>query len=152
MNAIPLLKADHATVEGLFVQVEETDAGEHAAIFDEIKLELEAHAHIEETVFYPSLQEEGDEALIELTAEAIQEHQQMKAFLGQLAASAGDAEKFEPLLTKLIEDVRHHVDEEEGEMFPLVQEQFEDDVLSSWGAQMQEEKERFLASTESIHN
>ncbi len=85
MNAIELLQADHKTVERLFAQVEESDKKEHVAIFKKIKQELEVHAHIEETVFYPSLQADGDEELVELTAEAIQEHMQMKTFLGQLS-------------------------------------------------------------------
>jgi hypothetical protein len=71
--------------------------------------------------------------------------------LGELAAAVTDTEKFEPLLTKLIEDVRHHVEEEEGEMFPLVEEQFDDSSLENLGLQLQTEKERFNASSESAH-
>lgn len=151
MDAIALLKDDHAVVEELFQQVESTDPTEHPAIFDEINANLQAHAHIEETIFYPSLQNDGDEALIELTSEAIQEHQQMKSFLGELSVAAADAGKFEPLLVKLIEDVRHHVEEEEGEMFPMVEDQFDADTLDAWGAQMQAEKENFQTSAESAY-
>src|SRR5690349_1964871 len=124
MNAIELLMADHEAVDELFEAVEESDPSEHPAIFRQIKAALEAHAHIEETIFYPSLQEEGDEALIELTSEALKEHSEMKVTLGELDAVSSETEKFEPLLTKLIEDVRHHVEEEEGEMFPAVEKQF----------------------------
>ena len=151
MNAIAVLEADHKAVERLFAQVEESDTKEQISIFQQIKYELEAHAHIEEAIFYPSLQADGDEELIELTAEAIQEHMQMKTFLGQLSSSASDPEKFEPLLIKLIEDVRHHVEEEEGEMFPVVEEQFDEDTLETWGTQMQDEKERFQSSAESAY-
>jgi iron-sulfur cluster repair protein YtfE (RIC family) len=133
MNPIELLKADHEVVEGLFEDVEESDASEHPALFVQIQAELEAHAHIEESIFYPALQEEGDDELIELTSDALKEHAQMKVFLGELGAVVSDTAKFEPLLIKLIEDVRHHVQEEEGEMFPLVEEQFDDETLESWG-------------------
>ena len=92
MNAIELLTADHETVEALFQQVESTDASEHPAIFEQINAELQAHANIEETIFYPSLQEDGSEELVELTADALQEHQQMKNFLGDLSVSATDPE------------------------------------------------------------
>ena len=151
MNAIELLTADHEVVDGLFERIEEEDASEHPAIFAQIKAELEAHAHIEESIFYPALQEDGDEALVELTSEALQEHSQMKVFLGELDAVQSDSDKFEPLLTKLIEDVRHHVEEEEGEMFPMVTEQFEDDALETLGLQMQAEKDRFQSSAESAY-
>jgi hemerythrin-like domain-containing protein len=64
---------------------------------------------------------------------------------------SSDAGKFEPLLVKLIEDVRHHVEEEEGTMFPAVRDQFDSDVLEKWGAQMQAEKDNFESSTESAY-
>jgi iron-sulfur cluster repair protein YtfE (RIC family) len=151
MNAIELLTKDHRVVDELFDQAESSGATAPAELFLEIKAELEAHAHIEESIFYPALQAEGDEELIELTSEALQEHAQMKVFLGELDAVQSDSDKFEPLLTKLIEDVRHHVEEEEGEMFPMVTDQFDDDALETLGLQMQAEKDRFQTSTESAH-
>src|SRR5688500_1621818 len=112
MNAIELLTKDHRVVDELFEQVESSDTTASAELFLEIKAELEAHAHIEESICYPALQADGDEELIELTSEALQEHAQMKVFLGELDVVQSDSDKFEPLLTKLIEDVRHHVEEE----------------------------------------
>lgn len=151
MNAIELLEQDHKIVEELFGKVESAQPGEHPRIFKEIKAELEAHAHVEETVFYPSLQDDGDEALVELVSEALKEHAQAKVFLGELDAVVGDASKFDPLLTKLIQDVRHHVEEEEGEMFPMVEAQFEEQTLDMWGEQIQAEKDRFEMSAESAY-
>ena len=110
---------------------------------------MEAHAHIEESIFYPTIQEDGDEALIELTSDALKEHAEMKVVLGDLAASVSDPDKFEPLLIKLIEDVRHHVEEEEGEMFPLVEDQFDEAALENLGLLLQAEKDRFQTSSES---
>ena len=75
----------------------------------------------------------------------------MKCFLGELAAVSSDASKFEPLLTKLIEDVRHHVKEEEGTMFPAVQKRLSTDTLDVLGAQMEAEKKRFQSSFETIY-
>lgn len=151
MNAIQLLKADHEKVAELFETVEATESPEHARIFLEIKAELDAHAHVEETIFYPALQEEGSDELLELVSHALKEHKKAKAFLGELSVAAEDSDGFEGLLTKLIEDVRHHVDEEENEMFPLVESEFEEDVIDELGAQMQAEKDRFNFSTESAH-
>ena len=151
MNAIELLKADHKVVEGLFKEVEGSDAGEHPRLFKQIKAELDVHAHIEEAIFYPSIQEDGDEALVELTSDALKEHAQMKVFVGELAAVISDTGKFEPLLVKLIEDVRHHVEDEESDMFPAVEDQFDAETIGTWGDQMQAEKDRFQESSESAY-
>ncbi|MEO5859034.1 MAG: hemerythrin domain-containing protein [Pyrinomonadaceae bacterium] len=151
MNAIQLLKADHDTVEELFGTVEATERPDHARIFTEIKAELEAHAHIEETIFYPALQEQSSDDLLDLVSDALKEHQQAKAFLGELSVAAEDSDRFEGLLTKLIEDVRHHVREEEDEMFPLVESEFAEEAIDQLGAQMAAEKDRFNSSTESAH-
>ncbi len=152
MDAINQLMADHKKVERMFKDSEAASRAKKREIFSEIKASLEAHAWIEESIFYPTLQSEGDKKLIELTAEAIQEHLGMKCFLGELSAVSADASKFEPLLTKLIEDVRHHVKEEEGEMFPAVRKHFSADTLEELGAQMESEKIRFESSTETLHS
>lgn len=151
MNAIQLLKADHETVEDLFGNVEATERPDHARIFVEIKAELETHAHVEETIFYPALQEEGSDELVELVSDALKEHQQAKAFLGELSVAAEDSDRFEGLLTKLIEDVRHHAQDEEDKMFPLVDSEFAEEAIDELGAQMAAEKDRFNSSAESAH-
>lgn len=147
MNAIELLKADHKVVNKLFQQVEAAEESEHPAIFEKINAELEVHAHIEEKIFYPALQEEGDKELKDLVLEAIQEHRQMKMFMKELANLSDDSEQFEPKLTVLIEDTKHHVMEEEGEMFKMIEEQFDASVIDEWGAQMAAEKEKFKKSS-----
>ena len=151
MNALKLLIADHKEVERMFKESETASRAKKRELFFEIKTSLETHAWVEETIFYPTLQSSGDKKLIELTAEAIPEHIGMKCILGELAAVSTDAQKFEPLLTKLIEDVRHHVKEEEGEMFPTVQKRLSTDALDALGAQMQTEKKRFQTSAETIY-
>lgn len=143
MNAIELLKADHDVVEELFEKVKNSEEGEHPQLFQRIKTELDVHTHIEETLFYPKLQEEGNEELVDIVLEGIEEHRQVKMFLRELAALSDDSEKFEPKLKVLMEDVEHHVEEEEGEMFPLVENQFEEEMLEELGAAMEEEKKSF---------
>ncbi len=151
MNAIDLLIAGHKEVDRMFKESEAAPKGKKRQIFSEIKAALEVHAWIEETIFYPTLQNEGEKQVIKLVGEAIPEHMDMKCFLGELAVVATDASKFEPLLTKLIEDVRHHVKEEEGEMFPAVKKYFSQEALNVLGAQMESEKSRFQASYETIY-
>ena len=144
MNAIELLKADHRKVNALFGKVEATEAGEHKELFEQIKAELDVHTHIEETIFYPKLKEEKE--LEDIVLEGIEEHHQAKMFLHELSDLTEDSEKFEPKLKVLMEDIIHHVQEEEGEMFPKVEELFDEETLKELGAEMEEEKESFQNS------
>ena len=64
---------------------------------------------------------------------------------------AADMEKFESLLATLISDMRHHVEEEENQTFPMVRIQFDAAIIEKWGGQLEAEKARFQASTESFH-
>jgi len=145
MNAIELLKADHDKVDRLFQKVKADTEGEHhKELFVEIKRELEVHTHIEETIFYPRLKKEDE--LEDIVLEGIEEHHQAKIFLRELAALTDDSEKFEPKLKVLMEDITHHVMEEEGEMFPEVEEILGAEELEKLGAQMEEEKKKFMKS------
>ena len=146
MDAIALLKADHKVVADLFAQVEKTGPAKHPEIFTKIKAELDAHAHIEEAIFYPRLKAEGSKELADIVLEGIEEHHQIKMFLAELESLSGKAEEFEPKLKVLIEDTEHHVKEEEGEMFPLVKKEFDKKVIEDLGTQMEAEKEKFKAS------
>src|SRR5687767_15059778 len=105
MNALELLKNDHDKVDKLFQKVDATEESEHRALFEQIKQELEVHTHIEETLFYPRLKEEGDQELKDIVLEGIEEHRQAKMFLRELEALTEDSEKFEPKLKVLKEDI-----------------------------------------------
>jgi len=141
MNAIQLLKDDHNKVSLLFQKVKATEGEDHKAIFEKIHEELEIHTHIEETIFYPKMKEETE--LEDLVLEGIEEHHQAKIFLRELASLADDSEKFEPKLKVLMEDITHHVQEEEGRMFPKILEIFDEATLEELGAEMKEEKQKF---------
>ncbi|MEP7075475.1 MAG: hemerythrin domain-containing protein [Acidobacteriota bacterium] len=143
MKATELLKAEHDKVEELFAQVEAAEESKHEALFVKIKDALDPHAHIEETIFYPKMIADGNEELQSIVKEGIEEHRQMKMFLKEIAALSTDADKFEAKLKVLMEDTRHHVKEEEGEMFPLVEKQFPADVLEELGAAMAAEEGKF---------
>ena len=142
MNAIELLKDDHDKVDRLFQKVKATEEGEeHKELFKKIKAELDAHTHIEEKIFYPRLKEE--EELEDITLEGIEEHHQAKMFLRELSNLTEDSEKFEPKLKVLMEDITHHVQEEEGDMFLKVQEVIGEEELKELGKLMAEEKKNF---------
>ena len=147
MNAIELLKADHDKVEKLFEQFKANEDGDHSELFKKINLELEIHTHIEETIFYPKLKADGDEELKKIVLEGIEEHRQVKMFLSEIAALSQSSEKFNAKLKVVVEDVEHHVKEEEDEMFPMVKAQFEEDVLEELGAAMEAEKAKFSKSS-----
>jgi hemerythrin superfamily protein len=144
MNAIELLKDDHDKVDRLFQKVKATEDDQHKELFEKIKMELDTHTHIEETIFYPRLKEEED--LKDIVLEGIEEHRQAKMFLRELANLSDDSEKFEPKLKVLMEDITHHVQEEEGEMFLEVEKVISKSELEELGARMEEEKKNFQKS------
>jgi iron-sulfur cluster repair protein YtfE (RIC family) len=147
MNAIDLLKEDHDRVDKLFQKVLATNEGEeHAALFEQIKQELDVHTRIEEALLYPKLKEEGDEKLYKLAVEAFEEHHQAKIFLRELDSLKTVGEKFEAKLKVLMEDIKHHVQEEEGQMFPLIKEQFDEYTLQTLGNELENEKQKFQKS------
>ncbi|HVH92131.1 MAG TPA: hemerythrin domain-containing protein [Candidatus Acidoferrum sp.] len=140
MDALELLKQDHQTVKELFEQAEAMEQGkDQKQIFDEIKRELETHARIEESVFYPAM--EKYEELKDMVLEAIEEHKQVKTLLKEMDNLVGDSEKFEPKLKVLMENVEHHAEEEEeGKMFPKVRNLVDKKTLDELGQELEAAK------------
>jgi iron-sulfur cluster repair protein YtfE (RIC family) len=134
------LKTDHDKVETLFETVKANEDGNNAATFRKIKEELDVHAHIEEMIFYPHLLDKGDKELKKIVREGVEEHAQVKDLLVEIAALSGDSPTFKAKLKVLMENVEHHVEEEEDEMFPMVEDQIPEDMLQRLGALMQGEK------------
>ncbi|MEJ7847030.1 MAG: hemerythrin domain-containing protein [Pyrinomonadaceae bacterium] len=142
-NAVDLLKADHDRVEKLFEKVKANEDGNNAPVFKKIKAELDVHTHIEETIFYPYLLDKGDKELKKIVQEGIEEHRQAKMFLGELDSLAGTTDKFKAKIKVLMEDIEHHVKEEEDGMFPMAEDQFSSEALEKLGARMEAEKAAF---------
>ena len=140
MDALELLKEDHHKVRELFEQAEETeDQNEKTKIFSEIQTELETHARIEETVFYPAMQKH--EELKDIVLESIEEHRQIKTLLKEIDNLKPDSEKFEPKLMVLMENVEHHAEEEEeGKMFPKVRQVCSQEDLEELGQELEAAK------------
>jgi hemerythrin superfamily protein len=118
-DAIALLEADHREVDGLFDDFEAaTDRSEKKALADKICLALKVHTQIEEELFYPPAREKtGDGDLID---EAIVEHIGAKTLIAQIEAMAPGQSLYDAKMKVLSEQVRHHVEEEESELFPEV--------------------------------
>ncbi|MDQ1710197.1 MAG: hypothetical protein QOG49_1582 [Frankiaceae bacterium] len=142
MDAITLLKNDHKTVERLFKRFEKaTKSGGESreAIVAEIITELSIHAAIEEQVFYPAIRAEVADAE-DTTLEALEEHHVVKWTLKELEGMKESDERFTAKVTVLMESVRHHVEEEEGEMFPDVREALGRKRLAEIGAKLEAAK------------
>ena len=144
MIATDLLKEDHRRVDRLFKKVKDTPKGEHPALFKQIKAELDVHAHIEEVVFYPPLEAKGDKELKDITREGIEEHRQAKMFLKEIDGMSAGHKQFEAKLKVLMEDIEHHVKEEEDEMFPMVEDQFSTAAQEKMAADLKKEKAKFI--------
>jgi hemerythrin superfamily protein len=134
------LKEDHQKVKELFEEAEGTeDSKEKNRIFGEIQRELETHARIEETIFYPAMQQH--EELKEMVLESIEEHRQIKTLLKEIDNLKSESEKFEPKLKVLMENVEHHAEEEEeGKMFPKVREICSAEDLEELGQELEAAK------------
>ena len=137
-DAIVLLKDDHKAVERLFKQFEKLVKDEAAParkrkVVDEIVEALAVHAAIEEMHFYPSVRERCEE-LDDTVLEGLEEHHVVKWTLSELEDMDPAHERFDAKVTVLMESVRHHVEEEEQEMFPLVREAMGRKALQELGA------------------
>ena len=143
MDAFTLLKEDHRKVEELFSQLESARGAAKLRVFEQIKSELELHTHIEETIFYPAL--EKPKQTHELTLEAYEEHDVVKKLLQQLSRAKTANEEWEAQAKVLQENVEHHVEEEENELFEKAQEALGETDIEALGEQMELEKERKLS-------
>ncbi len=124
-SALVMLKADHKAVADLAERFEKARAPQKKPIAATICKELTIHATIEEEIFYPALRQVADEQLEELLNEAQVEHQSVKDLVAQIEDmlhGSGDEGMFEARVKVLAEYVKHHVREEEREMFPLVRD------------------------------
>ena len=141
MDAIALLKQDHRFVEDLFKKFEK--AGDEAfkvkrKLVDQMIAALSTHAAIEEQLFYPTvrlLQKLEDDVL-----EAIEEHGVVKWILSELEKLAPEAERFDAKVAVLMDLVRHHVQEEEQELFPKVRKAIKPADLKTLGMALEKAK------------
>lgn len=140
MDAFNLLKTDHRKVAQLFDQLESASGKAKLQVFEQIKSELELHTHIEETIFYPALEE--PEETHDLTLEAYEEHDVVKKLLKELSRAKTATDEWEAQAKVLRENVEHHVEEEENELFPKAEAALGEEQIEVLGEQMASEKER----------
>ena len=119
--ALELLMADHRKVEDLFEQFEqekESDEGTRREIAQQICTELTIHAQVEEELFYPWLKENLDDEDMEMVEEAYVEHATAKDLIAQIEGATDIDEQYNAKVKVLGEYIKHHVQEEENEIFP----------------------------------
>lgn len=119
-EATSLLMQDHAEVEAMFRQYDvEEDPDERMVLANKICSALTVHAQIEEEIFYPEAAAALEDD--ELITEAVEEHAEMKEQIAKVIEGAAAEKSVTRQVNRLMELVEHHVEEEEGGMFPDVQ-------------------------------
>jgi hypothetical protein len=141
MDAISLLKADHDKMRKLLDELETTTARgikTRTELFATIKGELMVHETIEEEIFYPELK--GHPKAREIVLEGYEEHHVVDLLMGELEGLDVDDESWGAKAKAMKENVEHHMEEEEGDMFRKARQVFDRAELEDLGARMEARK------------
>ena len=150
MNAFQLLKEDHQKVSGIFQQIEPTTERAEKTrteLFAQLQQELDIHAQIEEAVFYPAIKQAAETR--EIVLEGFEEHHVIKMLLKELESMPVDTEQWSAKFKVLKENVEHHVEEEEGEMFQKARQVLSEEEINDLGARMGEMKKELQQQAKS---
>jgi len=142
MDAITLLKADHKAVKSMFTAFGKLGDDAHKSkreLVDKMIEALSVHAAIEEVVLYPAIRKEVEDSDDDVL-EALEEHHVAKWLLSELDGMDPTHERFNAKVTVLIESVKHHITEEETELFPLVRESLGRKRLQEIGEKLEQAK------------
>ena len=137
MNAITMLTNDHRAVKKLLSELESTtERGikTREELFARIKAELTVHEIIEEEIFYPALKEHPKAK--DIVLEGYEEHNVVDTLMGELSAMPVDDERWGAKAKVMQENVEHHIEEEEGEMFKKARQVFDEAELEELGDRM----------------
>jgi hemerythrin superfamily protein len=138
MNAIDLLESQHREVEKLFSKIEKSKSEDaKGKLFEEIADKLAVHAAIEEHHFYPAVKANRTEDIL---LESLEEHLGIKRILADLLEIEPSDETFDAKVKVLKEQVSHHVEEEESELFPKVKKLLSKEQLEAIGQEMSAEQ------------
>lgn len=135
MNAIDLLKKQHVEARKLFKEIEKAGLEEKEQLFDDLADALAVHAAIEEQHFYPATKDARTEELLQ---EAVEEHLSAKRIIADLLEMEPDDPQFDAKIKVLQEQIEHHVEEEETELFPKVQKLHSKEEMEDLGILMEQ--------------
>lgn len=130
-SAIDVLKADHDRVKELFRQFEETGERAHKArqrLAEKAFQELEIHSRLEEELFYPAVREKASKEGKEVVLEGVEEHHVVDVLIEELKKMDPEDEAYQPKFKVLMENVEHHIEEEEGPMFAEARRVLDGDI------------------------
>ena len=143
MDAITLLTNDHDEVRSLFEQFRTANEADDMTRMKELQKqifsELETHTRIEEDIFYPAVRDTDEEELAETVDEGVQEHHVVKVLMREIEDVSGD-DTFIAKMKVLMENVEHHAEEEETDMFPDLRERMSQQRLDELGTEMEAAK------------
>jgi hemerythrin superfamily protein len=139
MNALTLLQEDHVRIKKLLAEGESTtERGEktRTELFGRLKATMVAHESMEEQVLYPALK--AHPKAKELTLEAYQEHHVVDLVFEELERTPVTDERWGAKFTVAKENIEHHIEEEETDMFKKCRQIFSSDELEQMGSKMAE--------------
>ena len=148
MNAIVLLEEDHRKVKKMLAEGEETTERAEVTrsqLYATLRREMETHERIEEEIFYPALK--AHPKARDIVLEGYEEHHVVDEIMGELGKTDVTDETWAAKFKVMKENIEHHIEEEEGEMFSAARKVFEDDELEALGARMLELKQLSLQAT-----
>ena len=146
MNAITLLKQDHEDVKKMLSELDDTTeraVKTREQTFTKLKADLEVHEAIEEEIFYPALKEHPKTKDIAL--EGYEEHHVVDTMMGEMLKLPVSDETWTAKFTVMKENLEHHIEEEEGEMFKQARQVFDDAELEDLGNRMELRKKELQA-------
>ncbi|HEV7666301.1 MAG TPA: hemerythrin domain-containing protein [Chloroflexota bacterium] len=135
MDVLEFLTDEHDEAKAVFRKLEKAEGAQASKLFEQLKSMLTLHEEMEETYFYPKLKEE--KATEEIVLEGYQEHHVMDLLIEELSELKPSAEVWAPKIKVLQENTEHHIEEEEGELFPKVRKIWNADKREQVGRQMQ---------------
>ena len=145
MDVLRLLEDEHDEAKAVFKRLEKAHGSEASRLWDQLKSMLTLHEEMEETLFYPQLK--AEKPTEDLILEAYQEHHVMDLLIEEICALKPSDEEWQPKMKVLQENTEHHIEEEEGELFPKVRKIWDTAKRAQVGRQMEEMKERQKKAT-----
>jgi len=143
VDGIALLKTQHQEVKGLFKRLEKAEEDENQDLFEQLADALAVHAAIEEKHFYPATKNARTEELLQ---EAVEEHLSAKRLIADLMEMSPEDPQFDAKVAVLEEQIEHHVEEEEKELFPKVRKMIGKEELEDLGMVREDMAEELKAS------
>src|SRR5690348_11203691 len=138
MDVLTFLKDEHDEVKDVFKKLEKADGKQAQQLWDRLRDMLSLHETMEETLFYPRLKK--DERAKDLILESYEEHHVLDLLMGEISKLSPSDEQWGPKITVLQENTEHHIEEEEGELFPKVRKIWDTETRNDVGKQMEQMK------------